>query len=375
MKANNPFLIYGYFSPEYFCDREIETAKMLDALQNERNLMLKAPRRMGKTGLIKNLFYRSREIEPQSMCFYMDIFSTQNLNDFVRLFAATTLGELDSLSKSTFTKITKFFKSCRPTISIDSITNMPTLSLDIAQSKEEATLKEIFEYLNASGKKCYIAIDEFQQIKEYPEKGVDALLRSYIQFTPNIHYIFSGSRQHLMDQMFIGTNSPFYMSTQNLNIDVISKDKYYAFAGNFFIANGYRLSNESFDYIYEKFEGHTWYIQCLLNRLYGYNMNIDNVSVVVSAIAEIVDEYESNYQSYIYLFKSNALKLLKAIAKEGRVVELTSGDFITKYKFKAASSVNTALLQLTGKDVVYLTPKGYIVYDRFLALWLKKQEI
>lgn len=354
MKANNPFLIYGYFSPEYFCDREIETAKMLDALQNERNLMLKAPRRMGKTGLIKNLFYRSREIEPQSMCFYMDIFSTQNLNDFVRLFAATTLGELDSLS---------------------SITNMPTLSLDIVQSKEEATLKEIFEYMNASGKKCYIAIDEFQQIKEYPEKGVDALLRSYIQFTPNIHYIFSGSRQHLMDQMFIGTNSPFYMSTQNLNIDVISKDKYYAFAENFFIANGYRLSNESFDYIYEKFEGHTWYIQCLLNRLYGYNMNIDNVSVVVSAIAEIVDEYESNYQSYIYLFKSNALKLLKAIAKEGCVVELTSGDFITKYKFKAASSVNTALLQLTGKDVVYLTPKGYIVYDRFLALWLKKQEI
>lgn len=46
IKPNNPFLIAGYHSPEYFCDRETEC--ILNALHNERNLTLVAPRRMGK---------------------------------------------------------------------------------------------------------------------------------------------------------------------------------------------------------------------------------------------------------------------------------------------------------------------------------------
>ncbi len=53
---NNPFVIYGYKGSEYFCDREEETEKMISALHNERNVTLVAPRRMGKTGLVKHVF-------------------------------------------------------------------------------------------------------------------------------------------------------------------------------------------------------------------------------------------------------------------------------------------------------------------------------
>lgn len=61
MKPNNPFLISGYYSPEYFCNREQETQTITDALYNGRNLTLIAPRRMGKTGLIKHVFPRLKE--------------------------------------------------------------------------------------------------------------------------------------------------------------------------------------------------------------------------------------------------------------------------------------------------------------------------
>ena len=40
MKPNNPFLISGYYSPEFFCDREQETGTILDALHNGRNVAL-----------------------------------------------------------------------------------------------------------------------------------------------------------------------------------------------------------------------------------------------------------------------------------------------------------------------------------------------
>ena len=138
IQPNNPFLIAGYYGPDYFCDRQQETGQIINALYNERNLTLVAPRRMGKTGLIKHVFHKLHEQQPDIITLYLDIYSTQNLNEFVQVFASTVLG---------------------------------SVSIDIATDKEEATLKEICNYLQSSEKRCYIAIDEFQQITEYPEKG------------------------------------------------------------------------------------------------------------------------------------------------------------------------------------------------------------
>ena len=198
MKPNNPFLITGYHSPEYFCDREQETEGMIKALYNGRNVTLIAPRRMGKTGLVKNVFYKLREQEPDTVTFYMDIYSTQSLGDFIRLFASTVLGKLDSVPQKALSRVGRFIKSCRPVFTFDELTGQPKVTIDIAPSSEEATLKEIFDYLQSSEKRCYIAIDEFQQIAEYPEKGCEALIGSYIQFVPNIKFVFAGSKQHIM---------------------------------------------------------------------------------------------------------------------------------------------------------------------------------
>mgnify|MGYP006889483212 CR=1 FL=1 len=49
--STNPFLITGYQGPDYFCDREKETASLMSALKNGKNITLISPRRMGKTGL------------------------------------------------------------------------------------------------------------------------------------------------------------------------------------------------------------------------------------------------------------------------------------------------------------------------------------
>ena len=127
----NPFLVYGYNSPEYFCDREKETDKMISALQNGRNLTLISPRRMGKTGLIKNVFYRMKqEKNPNAAYFYMDINPTRDLKAFIQLLAQNVLGELDTLSQNILRQMTAFFKSCRPIISTDERICMPTVTLD-----------------------------------------------------------------------------------------------------------------------------------------------------------------------------------------------------------------------------------------------------
>ena len=372
MKPNNPFLVTGYHSPEYFCDRRQETETMIRALYNGRNVTLIAPRRMGKTGLVKNVFYKLREQEPDIVTFYMDIYSTQSLGDFIRLFASTVLGRLDSVPQKALGRVGKFIKSCRPVFTFDELTGQPKVTIDIVPSSEEATLREIFDYLRSSEKRCYIAIDEFQQIAEYPEKGAEALLRSYIQFVPNINFIFAGSKQHIMQQMFHSAKRPFYQSTQTQVIDRIARDEYYRFAADFFTRQGRKLAEETFGYLYDAFDGHTWYIQTLLNRLYGYAGNPD-IGMVDYAIGEVVAESTYTYENLLAAYPASNIRLLKAIAKAGCVREINAGDFITEYKLRAASSVNSALKRLIDREMVYKTADGYIVYDRFMAIWLRQQ--
>ena len=78
----NPFIIEGYLSPEYFCDRVEETALLTRHLTNRCNVALIAPRRLGKSGLIYNCF-QQENIREQYHCIYIDIYDTKNLNEFV----------------------------------------------------------------------------------------------------------------------------------------------------------------------------------------------------------------------------------------------------------------------------------------------------
>ncbi len=370
MRPNNPFLLSGYYSPEYFCDRERETATILDALHNGRNVTMIAPRRIGKTGLIRHVFYRLNEQEPDIVTFYMDIFSTQSLGDFVRLFANTVLGKLDSAPQKALNRISRFIRSCRPLVTFDELTGIPKVSIDISPTEEKNTLKEVFDYLGSSEKRCYIAIDEFQQITEYSEKGIEALLRSYIQFLPNVNFIFSGSKQHVMNEMFTSSKRPFYQSTQLLGIGTIDREEYARFATDHFAANNNRLPQDIFHAIYDKYEGHTWYVQCLLNRLYGYSRDVDE-ELLLHAKEQIISEFSYSYADLLRSYPDGNVRLLKAIAHEGCVKEVMSGEFIQKYNLRAASSVSSALKKLLHNELVYHTANGYTIYDRFMGEWLR----
>lgn len=372
MRPHNPFLISGYYSPAFFCDREQETQTILDALHNGRDMTLTAPRRMGKTGLIRHAFYRLKELQPDVVTFYLDIYPTQSLGDFVRLFAGTVLGQLDSAPQKALSRVSQFIRSCRPVFTFDELTGVPKVTIDVAPAEEENTLKELFEYLGSSEKRCYVAIDEFQQITEYQEKGVEALLRSYIQFLPHVNFIFAGSRQHLMQEMFTSSKRPFYQSTQPLTIGPIQRDEYANFAIGHFAARNKKLPREVFRSIYEKYEGHTWYVQCLLNRLYGTDQDVD-MELVSYATEQILSENGYTYANLLKAYTSGQVRLLKAIAKEGCVKEVLSGDFIGTYRLRAASSVSAALKKLLENELVYQTSDGYMIYDRLMGEWLRRQ--
>ena len=368
----NPFIYQGYESPKYFCDREVETKTLLSHLKNGRNVTLISPRRIGKTGLIKNTFYHLKEQEKDATCLYIDIFATKNLHDFVELLGVMVINEIVRKNASFIEKTISFFSALRPVLSMDPLTGEPSVSITVEPSKEDITIQSIFNYLNDSEQEVYIAIDEFQQIAEYPEKGTEALLRSYIQFAQHVHFIFSGSKFHLMAEIFGSPKHPFYQSTEMMGLKPLDSDVYYDFCLQFFKEKGGNIEKDIFEYLYNMFEGHTWYIQCIMNRLYEANTNVESTEQVNAAILSILAGREPQFESLSQFFTDNQFSLLKAIAKEGIVAQPTAGRFIKSHNLSGASSTKAALKVLEDKELVYRKPEGYIIYDRFMDLWLKR---
>ena len=368
----NPFIYQGYESPKYFCDREVETKTLLSHLKNGRNVTLISPRRIGKTGLIKNTFYHLKEQEKDATCLYIDIFATKNLHDFVELLGVMVINEIVRKNASFIEKTISFFSALRPVLSMDPLTGEPSVSITVEPSKEGITIQSIFNYLNDSEQEVYIAIDEFQQIAEYPEKGTEALLRSYIQFAQHVHFIFSGSKFHLMAEIFGSPKHPFYQSTEMMGLKPLDSDVYYDFCLQFFKEKGGNIEKDIFEYLYNMFEGHTWYIQCIMNRLYEANPNVESIEQVNAAILSILAGREPQFESLSQFFTNNQFSLLKAIAKEGIVAQPTAGRFIKSHNLSGASSTKAALKVLEDKELVYRKPEGYIIYDRFMDLWLKR---
>lgn len=335
---NNPFVMYGYKGAEYFCDREKETEKMMTSLHNERNITLVAPRRMGKTGLIHHVFQQLEKQYDDVKCFYLDIFATKNLEQMVQLMAS----------------------------------KIATFSLDLKPNEGRESLKRILEYMKQSGKRCYVAIDEFQQIMNYPEDGVEALIRSYIQFLPNVYFVFSGSQQHMMEEMFLSANRPFFQSSLVMSLPCIAESRYLSFANRLLSSQKREVNVDTFTYIYSQADSVTWYVQAILHGIYEHRDEQINKDLVDEVIQELIEEQAMAYQNYCAWLTENQQLLLLAISKEQIVSSPLSQQFIMTHHLPATSSVKTALKALVDKQLISKTPKGFFVSDRFFAKWLAK---
>lgn len=367
MKPNNPFITIGYFGPEYFCDRRLETKKLIDAIRNDNNVTLIAPRRYGKTGLISHVFNR---LAADYSVVYLDIYSTKDLREFTKMFAEAVVAAGDSSIEKATKAVARFFRSCRPTMTPQE-SGMPTFSFDLAPKMAEPTLREVFEYLKSRERPMIIAIDEFQQVREYPEAGTEALLRSLIQEVPWVRFVFAGSRHHLMGEMFLTAKHPFYNSTDILSLKTIDRTEYAEFAGKFFREAGKPFDVGVFEALYSRFDGITWYVQRVLKGIWNSAEGLTAEDQINAVVDELVADRETTFADLYSSQNEVAKKLLTAVAREGTVGEPTAAEFLKKYSL-CASSVRSAIEDLVGREILYKGESGYVVYERLFGLWLTR---
>ena len=374
---HNPFVIKGYFSKELFCDREDELEELYINIKSNSDTTLIAPRRMGKTGMIFRFFEYIEEKDENIYGIYVDIFATRSLADFVNFLAEAIISRYKSIPYKG-KKFTDFIKAFRPVISYSPITGEPQVQIAYQNDQEkEHTLKGLLEFLDSQKERIVLAIDEFQQIMNYPENNVEALLRTYIQRLNNISFIFCGSRKRMMLNIFSNAKRPFFATTRYLYLNKIDREKYRTFIEDIFESYSYSIDDSSLDFILDWTKIHTFYTQSVCNKVFSLASSSKkvNLALVKQACLQILRQSEPVFLQYRQLLTPTQWNYLIAIAKENEIKKITSQGFIARYNIGTPANSRRISKSLEEKELLLVEvdkkETTYSVYDLFLSRWLE----
>lgn len=373
-KVINPFIVTGKIEPEYFCDRVEESARLIKSITNGNNLVIISPRRMGKTGLIQ-FCYDKPDIRKEYYTFFIDILHTSSLREFTYLLGREIYETLLPRSRKMIKLFIQTMKSISGKFGFDPATNLPTFNVELGDiERPEYTLEEVFRYLAAADRPCIVAIDEFQQIAKYPERNIEALLRTHIQKIGNSNFIFAGSERHMMQEMFLSAARPFYHSADMLELKAIPEEIYIPFIVKHFKDRNRHIETENVKKVYHFFKGHTYYIQKAFNESFADTSEEAEctLNTIQIAINNMIASNDTIFREILSNIPEKQKELLYAIAKEGEAERITSAQFIKRHGLSSSSSVQSAMNKLLEKDIITEINKVFSVTDKLFALWINK---
>ena len=382
--SDNPFVLSYNIPNEYFCDRVTETEKIINLLQNKNNVVLMSERRLGKSSLLMHIL-KDKRITTDFTTFYVDIYKTENAEQFAVALTDSLLKGGVKFPKTLSQSLQGFLSKIYLNYGLD-IYDKPNFGVHYNASSTAKpdyghTVEEILEVLDNSVKNAIVVFDEFQQIKEYPEKRFDALLRTYVQSTDNIRFVFSGSERRMLSHMFRTSTEPFYRSATDLELGRIPKETYLEFASSMFEKFGKKTDIDAVSQLYDLFSGYTFYMSQVLNKAFfltpkGKQCNQD---IIVESLSENLVGAENGYYDAFFRLTPSNRSFLKGLSVSRGVLHITSKQFLDTFGLNPSQAQDCAkVLQGTGLSnrFVYREPRTgvYYVDDKFFEVWIRVKE-
>lgn len=370
----NPFLIQGYKGSSYFCDRETETATLIKAALNGRDVTLFALRRLGTSSLLDHVAYHLCKKHKYAYV-KSDIYNTESVAQLVKTLSAQIIHQLFSKRVVVMNKV-QFFKHLVPSISFDPVTGNPEVEFGFTKPNDPFyVLEELFSIINQFPKKVYWVWDNFQQIHQYKSSElVLKHLHGLVKKSKNVQFVFSGSHSSILLSIFKQAKQPFYNSTLWIQLKSIPAEKYEKFIVEQFKKHKRSISAEAAKEVVLRTMAHTWYTQALCNRLFANCKRVTSEDVL-HALHEILEESAVSYYNYRQLLSKKQWELLKAIGKEQIVYQPSGQVFLAKYNLGTSASVLQALNKLQMDEIVVEIAEDESRYfrlnDVFLSMWVK----
>lgn len=356
----NPFKFGTVVDGLYFTDREDELVKINSFIRGENHLILISPRRFGKTSLIRKVMKESGRrhvyLDMQLVISVEDL-ASQLLKRIYRIFPMQ--------------KLKGYIKSFRiiPSVIINPVTGETEISFKPG-SKDLAPLEDVLnlvEKLGSGENKIIVVLDEFQDIFRI-HTGLDRLMRSVMQNQTNINYVFMGSSESMIREIFEKKNSPFYRFGSLMTIGKISMDKFGLFLEERF-AGITKQNKKISETILGTTGSHPYYTQQLAFTVWellgrsGYSPDIVEI-----AANEIVQSHDNDYERLWNSLNRTDMMVLTGMAATD--ISPLSDEFSRIYGTGAVSTVFSTLQRLTSKGILIKESPVYYLDDPFFKRWI-----
>jgi AAA+ ATPase superfamily predicted ATPase len=366
----NPFYYGGVVYDEHFCDRESEIETIENDIRAGMNLLLYAPRRFGKTSLVMKALRDLRTRDGFHPVF-LDLMPLTDTREFVDAYFDAIARSLEGPAE----KIVNFFKQVvkiRPnvTVSFDASGN-PRYALSFSSRDIQATLEEVLEaplLYARSGKKIVVVFDEFQEIVPL---GLEAKLRSVVQrHGSEVSYLFMGSKQSVMREIFTDKNRAFYKSVKHLPLRPIALEHWERYVVDGFERTGKSVDAAVVPAMVEVSGGFPYYTQQLAYETWEMSRNHADMEPFRAALALGLEREEDLFRQEwesLTLTQRKALKLI--IAAEGK--EIYAAIRLETYTI-TSSTLQKAVKALLKKDIIDETAGTYRPQDPLFGYWIRQ---
>lgn len=368
----NPFIVTGSIPAAYFCDRVEESKVLSQAMLNQMNVVITSPRRMGKTALVDFVFHQ-QEIYNDYFTIQVDILHTTSFKEFIYALGTAVYDKIATKSDKMRRLFITTLRSLSASFGYDPIQNTPTFDVKLGDiNMPDYTIREIFDFIEQADKRCFVVIDEFQQITKYPEKNIEAILRSYIQKSSNANFVFAGSQRTILEEMFLSSRRPFFQSAKLIQLEAIQLPIYQKFAIRHFHEAGKDIQPKAIAIAYHALRGVTLYIQRIMKEAYAMTPQGETCdsALVEQLINDFVAENDYRIRELLAYISEPQKEVLYAIHEEGTAKSISSSAFTKKHRLKSPSATQSAVTKLLEDDVITRNEKTYSVADPLLAIWL-----
>ena len=373
----NPFQFGVVIDDSAFCNRTEELSYLKTQIQNGYSTWLFSPRRFGKTSLVEKVF---RELK-NTKCIYVDLYNIRSKDDFCRKYSKIVARELFNWKEDIKVLSKRFsnaFSKLSPTISFDEFGN-PGFSLNVHKIEKQEDIETILEVPNVvtlgSKKRICIAFDEFQEISRI-DPFMLHWMRSSFQRHRGISYIFLGSKQSLMEEIFTSNNSPFYEFATKMNLSVISRDELFRFIEQNFKKNALPISKQTIDSILDKSECQPHFTQYFASVVFdlvnaGYKQQDEGFTQLW--MERIIIPQSDVFQD-IFDQLTNSQRLVLQVIADRNDAGIFSESVRVQYNLPVSSSLNEVLKALLKKGLIYKSTENYKITNPVLKAWLLRLE-
>ena len=370
----NPFRYGRAVSGDQYYDRLAVGESLYRTIAGgAANVVLYAPRRYGKTSLMKNVI--DKWSEDGFTCLYFDMMKMDSVERFCEKYAAAVYAAEKGVDRVVRT-FGELLSRLRPKFTVGE-DGSPSIELDVASRK--FTPSDLEDILNlpekvAKGKRTFVVVfDEFQEIaglsQSLPMEGV---FRGCIQHHESVRYVFLGSKTHLLKRMFSEHSRPFYNSARIMHLEKPPEDESRKFVTDRFSSAGVRIGAEEVDKVLSLSQNIPYFIQALSSEVFesviargGRSVRPDDILAAADSLTEMKRE---QYETVVGELSSAQRSLLSALAASP--TNRFDEAYRRKYGIGPSSTVHGALEKLVDKGHVEKTAHGYFVGDPFFARYL-----